>query len=147
MSNYIPCLSVRQPYATWLSNPTQFIKYDIPPKTIENRTWNTKYRGPLLIHASMSFEGNAIDHWSWDFGMLIQAFPVMEDAYVRGVIVGIADLVNVVQQSSDDWFIGPYGFVLANARPIEPIPYKGALKLFPVSKSILESQLVKGEER
>lgn len=138
----IMCLSVKQPFATWLSNPAQFVKYDIPPKTIENRTWNTHYRGPLLIHASMSFEdGDPIDRWSWDFGKLVQAFPVMEDEYVRGAIVGIAELVDVVQQSSNDWFIGPYGFVLANARPIEPIPYRGQLKLFPVSKSLVEEQL------
>ncbi len=138
----IMCLSVKQPFATWLANPAQFAKYDIPPKTIENRTWPTKYRGPLLIHASMTFEeGDPIDRWSWDFGKLVQAFPVMEEEYVRGAMVGYAELVDVVTESSNDWFVGPYGFVLANARPLEPISFRGQLKLFPVSKSLVESQI------
>ena len=36
-------LSVRQPWAWLLFNG----------KDIENRTWRTSYRGPLLIHASL----------------------------------------------------------------------------------------------
>ncbi|GHT65427.1 hypothetical protein FACS1894110_07270 [Spirochaetia bacterium] len=36
-------LSIRQPYATLVCRGI---------KTVENRTWDTKYRGKLLIHAS-----------------------------------------------------------------------------------------------
>jgi len=36
-------ISVRQPYASLICRGI---------KTIENRTWDTKYRGKLLIHAS-----------------------------------------------------------------------------------------------
>ncbi len=39
----LPVLSIRQPYA-WA------VVHGI--KDIENRSWRTHYRGPLLIHAS-----------------------------------------------------------------------------------------------
>ena len=41
------CLSVRQPWATLLVSGV---------KTIETRTWGTKYRGPLGIHAGLQID-------------------------------------------------------------------------------------------
>ena len=38
----LSCLTVRQPWA-WL------LTHGVKP--VENRTWKTSYRGPLLIHA------------------------------------------------------------------------------------------------
>ena len=40
-----PCLSVQQPFADLICGGI---------KTVENRTWNTDYRGSILIHASTS---------------------------------------------------------------------------------------------
>jgi len=142
----IMCLSIRPPYSHWLSNPSLFVIAGIKPKTIENRDWNTHYRGPLLIHASATFEEDALDYWYGKVGSVLEmAVPMDEKAYARKAIVGICDLVDVVTESSDPWFCGTYGFVLANARPIEPIPYRGQLKLFSVAKSLVEEQLaVKG---
>ncbi|HZO72821.1 MAG TPA: ASCH domain-containing protein [Ktedonobacteraceae bacterium] len=136
------CLSVRQPYAYWLSHPESFIQAGIRPKTIENRDWATKYRGPLLIHASVTFEHDAIETWISRCPELEHAIPLDERAYTKGAIVGIAELVEVVHQSDDPWFIGPYGFVFANARPFEPVPYRGQLKLFPVPVSLIQAQLL-----
>ncbi len=134
------CLSTRQPYAHWLSNPGRFLNAGILPKTIENRDWTTKYRGPLLIHASATFEHDAIDCWVGRYPELEHVIPLDERAYTKGAIVGIAELVDIVHQSTDPWFIGPYGFVLANARPLEPIPYRGQVKLFPVPISLIHAQ-------
>jgi len=139
----IMCLSIRQPYAHWLSNPQLFIDKKLKPKTIENRDWTTKYRGPLLLHASMTFEEDALDYWCGRVGYgFTQVVPMLKQGYKRGAIVGYAELVNVVTESDDPWFVGRYGFVLANARPIEPIPYRGQLKLFSVEKAIVEGVLV-----
>jgi hypothetical protein len=41
------CLSIRQPWATLIV---------LGAKRIENRSWETKYRGPLLIHASAALD-------------------------------------------------------------------------------------------
>ena len=135
-SETIMALSIQQPYAQWLANPGQFVNADILPKTIECRTWTTRYRGPLLLHASMTFDHDAIDEWVGRYPELEHAIPLEERAYVKGAIVGSADLIDVVHQSADPWFVGPYGFVLANARPLEPIAYRGQLKLFPVPASL-----------
>lgn len=145
----IPCISVRPPYGTWLANPQRFMEAGIIPKIYENRDkdFTGGYRGPVLIHQSKTFEQDAIDYWmlhcpNLGDGILGDAFSLEKRDYPLGAIVGIADLVNVVQDADDPWFTGKYGLVLANARPIEPIPYKGQLGLFSVPRSVLEQKEV-----
>ena len=58
------CLSIRQPYADWIVHPERFLEYGIKPKKIENRDWKTQYRGPVLLHASKSFEKDAFSHYA-----------------------------------------------------------------------------------
>jgi hypothetical protein len=127
------CLSVRPPYASWLVNPQAFLTARVKPKTIENRDWRTSYRGPLLIHSSKKFESDAFDYWSEQTDRLKDAVSLDKKDYPLGAIVGVADLVNIVDESDDPWFEGTYGWILENARAFdEPIPWIGALKLFPV---------------
>ncbi len=133
----IMALSIKQPYAHWLSHPGMFLSAGIRPKTIENRDWTTRYRGPLLLHASATFDHDAIEYWTGRCPELEQVIPLDEKAYTTRAIVGVADLVDVVHQSCDPWFVGTYGFVLENARPLEPIAYRGQLKLFPAPASLL----------
>ncbi len=45
--NKIKALSIKQPWAWAIVNGY---------KTIENRTWKTKFRGAFLIHASKQFD-------------------------------------------------------------------------------------------
>lgn len=99
-------LSVRQPWAYLIVSGQ---------KDIENRTWATKYRGRIVIHASQS-KG---------------VRPLPPECY--GALVGEVDIVDCVAESESRWFTGPYGFVLANPKAYEkPIPYKGQLGLFEV---------------
>jgi hypothetical protein len=49
----IVALSIRQPYADHVV---------FGDKRIENRTWQTSYRGPLFIHASSSFNPEDEDY-------------------------------------------------------------------------------------
>jgi len=137
----IMALSIQQPYAHWLSHPGTFLSAGIRPKTIENRDGITKYRGPWLLHASATFDHDAIDSWVGRCPELEQVIPLDEKAYTTRAIVGIADLVGVVHQSNDPWFVGTYGFVFENAHPLDPIAYRGQLKLFPVPASLLRAQL------
>lgn len=55
-----------------------------------------------------------------------------------GGIIGIADIVDCISESDDPWFMGPYGIVLANARPVDFIPVKGALGFFDWRKNLKE---------
>jgi len=106
-------LSVKQPWADLIVEGV---------KDIENRTWSTNRRGRLLIHASKK----------WDDGDYAELFGKKEQC-VYGAIIGIASLVDCVAHHHSDWFEGPYGFVLKNARKFrDPIPYKGRLGIFIV---------------
>ncbi len=86
-------------------------------KDVENRTWQTGFRGNVLIHASKGFDSYDRDE------IQVCEMPL-------GGIVGIMKIVNCVTNMDSDWFSGPYGFVIENARPIEFIPCMGALGFF-----------------
>jgi hypothetical protein len=92
-------------------------------KDVENRGWRTNYRGPLAIHAGKTREK------SWKFP---RGTPKPPEDLVRGAIVGIVDLVDVVEHSRSKWFGGePYAWVLRNPRLLmEPIPCRGWLQLW-----------------
>jgi len=95
-------------------------------KRVENRTWTTSYRGPLLIHASLTYHEE-----NWERVELAAPEIVVPDELDCGGIVGVCDLVDVVtSKPGDPFFCGPYGFVLANARPIEWIEVRGKLGLW-----------------
>ncbi len=106
-------LSIMQPWA-WLIVAGH--------KDIENRTWSTRFRGRVLIHAGKRVDGDARD-WDW---------PDIERpaAFDLGGIVGEADIVDCVTASASPWFGGPFGFVLRNARPLPFRPCRGMLGYF-----------------
>lgn len=123
-------ISVQQPWAWGLLNG----------KPVENRTWPTSYRGPILLHAGKRFDE---DGWD-DFVDLCNqtGIPVPDkDSMKRGGFVGISDLVDCVTHHNSPWFFGPYGFVMANARPIEFIPYRGQLGIFEVPDEVLKGRI------
>ncbi len=117
-------ISVRQPWA-WL------IVHGY--KDIENRSWPTGYRGSVLIHASKTLDPSYDDIRAdiWAEGGDIPDRRAIE----RGGIVGQATIVDCIDAPShkrDDWFWGPYGFVLENARPLPFHTVAGKLKFFDV---------------
>lgn len=116
----LPALSIRQPWA-WL------IVSGI--KDIENRTWNTNYRGAFLVHASKTLDAAGIA-WVRD---KFDIFVPEPDDFQRGGIVGIVELVDVVTAHNSAWFEGPYGFVLANPRPIRFMSARGQMGFFQIS--------------
>lgn len=130
-------LSIRQPWA-WL------IVHG--GKDIENRTWSTRYRGPVLIHAA---KGMTNTEWSdaWAFahgtGASVKALAagVTRDTIERGGFIGIADLTDCrgpAQAHQSRWHMqGCFGFLLANVRSIPLTPYRGALGLFDVPEGIV----------
>lgn len=48
----------------------------------------------------------------------------------RGGIVGECEIADCVTTSESPWFVGKYGFLLRDAKPIEFRPCKGALGFF-----------------
>ncbi len=125
-------ISIRQPWAWAIIHAG---------KDIENRSWPTKFRGPVCIHAA---KGMTDDEYA-DANRTIQHIVgVVDEAWLvrwlgvtaapqrlyRGGIIGTAEIVDCVEASDSPWFFGRYGFVLRNVRPVEFIPTKGALGFF-----------------
>ena len=137
-NNGLLALSVRQPWANLIV---------LGLKDIEIRTWATKYRGRLLIHAGTTFDRVAM----WRFPM---------ETVPRGAIIGSVKLAEILRFTRKTWkeegdrhldtgqfpLETAYAWILEDQRPFsEPIPYKGALKLFrvdsePVRQALFASQ-------
>lgn len=114
-------LSIRQPWA-WLIAAGH--------KTIENRTWATNYRGPVLIHASKTHADGEDDYIARE--MCRELGIDLPAHFEYGAVIGIAEITDCVTDSVDDWFEGPVGFVLKQARPVTPFPVSGKLHFFEV---------------
>jgi hypothetical protein len=102
-------LSIRQPWAHLIVHGS---------KNVENRSWPTKYRGAFLIHASLNIDRAACREYGLDPAKL-----------ATGGIIGMAKIVNCVQNHRSKWFKGPYGFVLLNRRPLRLVKWTGSLGL------------------
>lgn len=109
-------LSIRQPWA-WL------IVHG--GKNIENRTWRTKLRGPVLIHAGKKVDLRAYAELKAQGVKL----PDLEKLQTGGII-GKAVIVDCVDGSDSPWFRGPHGLVLSNPRPVKFVPCLGRLSFF-----------------
>lgn len=115
----LPAISVRQPWAWLIVNGF---------KDIENRSWTTRYRGTVLIHAGQSradFTTEVLDAIHARFGI------VVPDALDIGGIVGAVDIVDCVKTHPSKWHKrGCDGWILARPRRLAFRPCKGALSFF-----------------
>ena len=143
-------LSVKQPFA-------HFIERGM--KTIETRTWATKYRGDILIHASKKpHQGDCIvnmqeltklliyPNWPIDTDCF-SAIQIMKDDsnYFTGHSICIATLVDCRPMTEADevaaccrLYPGAWAWELTNIRDVAKIDMKGSLGLFNVADSILK---------
>lgn len=127
------CLAVQQPFAHLLGSGA---------KRIENRTWGTSYRGPVLIHASKAQPSReCLDRW---FNLPV-TLPL-------GAIVAVVELVDVVRPGGyrrHEFERDPHaepGFVwwvFEQARALtEPIPMQGRLGLYDVPDQVLTEEVL-----
>ena len=133
----LPCISIRQPWA-WL------ILHG--GKDIENRSWNTKVRGLVLIHAAKGFTSaeydDAVSYVDTDVDSdLAERIPSPSEIKLGG-IVGAAILSSVAQPGTDagPWHTGEWGFVLARPTVLPFRSYKGALGFFQVEVTFDEAR-------
>ncbi len=119
MPSKILALSVKQPWAALIVAGV---------KTVEVRTWATRTRGPVLIHAAKTADDRP-EGWA-----LINSLELKALAALRGGLIGVADLTSCVRyrtaeafseaveshRNAPGWFrpAGLYGFVFQNPRPI-----------------------------
>lgn len=124
-------LAIRQPWAFAIMHGG---------KDIKNRNWATRVRGTIAVHASASMsvaevmdfkyyleENNLRGHWL--DGVNSKDLPL-------GGIVGVVDIIGCTINSDSPWFMGEFGFMLANPRPIPIIRCKGRLGFFDLAPEI-----------
>jgi hypothetical protein len=108
-------LSIRQPWA-WAIVAGW--------KPIENRTWQTHYRGPLLIHA-----GQRNDPAGFEF---LESLGIdVPDELLRGGVIGRVELTDITTAHRSRWAQrGCFNWVLADPIPTPFRPLPGRLGLF-----------------
>jgi hypothetical protein len=136
-------LSVRQPWA-WLLVAGR--------KDVENRTWNTKYRGPLLIHAGKSWDAEGADRieenaafglkWIPAYAAMMEHFGFKdfngrEEEIIKptrgefGGIVGMVNLDNITRHSYSPWAVqGEFHWQVSGAMELPFLSCLGRLGLF-----------------
>ncbi len=137
-------ITILQPWATLIANGA---------KHIETRSWATKYRGPLAIHAGLKKPDFALcqSHPFWPdlmgflegdkkTGKMWYEFPL-------GSVIAVADLIDCQEMTMDkivvwrdvygkdeiafgDFQPGRYAWILDNVRKIAPIQVKGRQRLW-----------------
>ena len=124
-------LSIRQPWANMIFKAG---------KDIENRDWPTKIRGRVLIHAAKGCT-QAECHDALDFAESASGIRYTANLKTieRGGIVGSVEIIDCVSESKSPWFVGRYGFVLRDPKPLPFfIPWKGRLGFFDIPDSTLQ---------
>lgn len=116
-------LSILQPWA-WLIVTGQ--------KDIENRSWPTKVRGRIFVHAGKTYTRET--HLQFCENMPHVRLPDFDIIKAEtGAIVGSVDIVDCVMHHPSPWKdAGSFGFVLANPEPCGPVRWRGQLGFFEV---------------
>jgi hypothetical protein len=119
-------LSIRNPWALLILSGN---------KLIENRTWDTKWRGTLAVHAGKTVDKFALTAAA-EFGIGLDPMPI---GYL-----GVVDLVGTHRATGDCCPIwgepGVYHWQLENPRLFpEPIPGPGRLGLYRCPHAIQDA--------
>ena len=137
----IKVLSIKEPHASLLLTPY---------KTIETRSWATKYRGEIYLHASSS---KSMPPYNTDtkpmYDRVLKLYDKYEEEHGKklgarfSTIYAKATLVDCIemtpeniaalpQEEIDAGYYNPgrYMWVLKDVTPIDPIPAKGHLGIW-----------------
>ena len=134
-------ITIKQPFATLIAEGL---------KEYEFRTWRTKYRGDILIHAGKGVDKKAMERYKhlnleYPTGCIIAKAILTDCIYVDDA------MVNLLKQKNELVYYGiihkkdyqdryhkewdGYGFKLENIQKIEPIYVNGKLSLWDYDMS------------
>ena len=137
-------LSIKQPWCTLIAEGR---------KDVENRTWLTKYRGRVLLHATAKPDAAVelyrknVKNPSWIEIQMFNALKESEEKNLFGAIIGEAEIVDCVQNHPSEWAEkGVYNWVLKDpvmyAKPVHNV--KGKLGLWDMFENDL-AQMIRNE--
>ena len=114
-------LSVRQPWAALII---------FGGKNIENRSWATKYTGPILIHAAASMTRVEYAECCRFCEEHDLESPARLDLRLGGIIGRVTVTDYTTNPQCSPWFMGPIGWILKGPVALPFAPCKGKLGLW-----------------
>ncbi|MBU3896597.1 MAG: ASCH domain-containing protein [Nanoarchaeota archaeon] len=123
-------LTIKQPYAHLIMNGI---------KTIELRSWNTKFRGEFLIHSSQKLDMNELKLKKLvdlETGKILGKVTLIDIKKYNNLKELMKDKNKCQVRSNKKWKFPMYGFVLTNPKKIKPIKYKGNLGFWNCTQKI-----------
>lgn len=121
-------ITIKQPWATLIAKG--YKKYEF-------RTWKTKYRGDILIHAGKGIDKKAMNRFEdlnleYPKGCIIAKASITDCVYIDDEVREKLKSENPVVYASvikhTEW--SGYGFKLENVEEVEPIEVNGKLSLW-----------------
>lgn len=121
-------LSIKEPWASLIMNGT---------KKIETRSWKTKYRGEIYIHASLS-KGKItkpevyelIKDMNFKCGYIICKCNLVDCIYMTDEYVNDMKTNHYEEYICGHYEVGRYAWIVEAVKVIEPIEAKGKLGLW-----------------
>ena len=123
-------ISIKEPFATLIKNGM---------KKIETRSWKTKYRGEIFIHASgkslakefltNDFVIDLIKDMDMNFGNIICRCNLVDCIYMDEKFLNDIKQ-NKVEYNLGEYKVGRYAWVMEDITPIYPIKAKGKLNIW-----------------
>lgn len=106
-------------------------------KRVENRSWTTKYRGPVAIIAGASRSSLA------SATRFLSGLGIERPSDLPfGCILGVVNLVDIIlpSQSDDPFAEGPFCWMLEQpVKLLRPVPFRGQLGLFRLPVEALKT--------
>lgn len=140
-------ITLTQPWATLMA---------LGWKTIETRSWSTRFRGPIAIHAAKAFPKACRELTVQEyFGpMLFTGGYYRPEQLPLGQILAVCFLdgceptealyprISEMERAFGDYGAGRFGFVTSEIRVLkQPLAFKGALGIRPMREPITEEML------
>lgn len=121
-------LSIKEPWASLIMNGT---------KKIETRSWKTKYRGEIYIHASLSKAKitksevyELIKDMNFKCGYIICKCNLVDCIYMTDEYVNDMKTNHYEEYICGHYEVGRYAWIVEDVKVIEPIKAKGKLGLW-----------------
>ncbi|MGN1323573.1 MAG: ASCH domain-containing protein [Bacilli bacterium] len=121
-------LSIKEPWASLIMNGT---------KKIETRSWKTKYRGEIYIHASLSKAKitkpevyELIKDMNFKCGYIICKCNLVDCIYMTDEYVNDMKINHYEEYICGHYEVGRYAWIVEDVKVIEPIEAKGKLGLW-----------------
>lgn len=147
-------ITIKQPWATLIA---------LGLKEFETRSWATKYRGPIAIHAGKSVDKEAFRDPAIYRALCKKGIKQLKDL-PTGAVIATAQLIECHQVTKDyydlhaepraatdkerviegdEWWFGNYeggrfAWQLADVKAIEPVQAKGQLSLWNWDESAID---------